>query len=179
MPLIPLTPPAEEPVSLAAAKRFLRLDHPDDDALIATLIAAARATVEAFTGCAIVTRTVRETLDVWPQRLSVRPVQSIEAIRVRTITGDALTLDPSLYALIDGDTAPRVRFLAPPPAPAGGPGGIEIDYVAGFGDAADAPPALQQACLGLVAHLYANREADAPTPSAIFALMTPFARARL
>ena len=37
--------------------------------------------------------------------------------------------------------------------------GIEIDYVAGFGDAADVPADLKQAVLALVAHWFEHRDA--------------------
>ena len=42
MASILLTPPAAEPLSLAEAKAFLRLETADDDPLIAAFISAAR-----------------------------------------------------------------------------------------------------------------------------------------
>ena len=47
---IALTPPAQEPVSLAEARAFLRLDQTEEDDLLATLITAARLMVEATSG---------------------------------------------------------------------------------------------------------------------------------
>ena len=49
MSAILLTAPAAEPWSVADAKAFLRVEHDDDDAIIAALIAAARNHVEALT----------------------------------------------------------------------------------------------------------------------------------
>ena len=48
MSAILLIPPSAEPWSVAEAKAFLRVEHDDDDAVIAALIAAARGHVEAL-----------------------------------------------------------------------------------------------------------------------------------
>src|SRR5690242_14642320 len=75
MPSILLTPPAVEPLSLAEAKAFLRVEHDDDDDIIAALIAGARIHVEAQTRRALITQSWRLVRDCWPQdgRIEVRP----------------------------------------------------------------------------------------------------------
>jgi len=49
MPLQLVTPPVDEPVTLAEAKLHLRVDFDEDDALILALISAARQAAEAIT----------------------------------------------------------------------------------------------------------------------------------
>lgn len=55
-----LTPPATEPISIADAKAYLRVDFPDDDALIAGLISRARSYGEMVTGRAYATQTIQQ-----------------------------------------------------------------------------------------------------------------------
>ena len=66
MPLQLVTPPAEEPVSLAEAKLHLRVDFPNEDALITALIAAARQAAETLTGRQLVTARWKLVLDSFP-----------------------------------------------------------------------------------------------------------------
>lgn len=67
MSAILLTAPAVEPVSLAEAKAFLRVEHNDDDDLIGALAAGSRIHVEAQTRRALVTQSWRIALYEWPQ----------------------------------------------------------------------------------------------------------------
>ena len=60
------TQPAVEPILLAQAKNFLKIDYTDDDVLIAGLITAAREHVEAFTARSLVNKTYVQTLDSFP-----------------------------------------------------------------------------------------------------------------
>lgn len=59
-------PPSVEPITLAEAKVFLRVDVNDDDALITALVTAAREACERFTGRALVTQTWTQFRDDWP-----------------------------------------------------------------------------------------------------------------
>jgi hypothetical protein len=60
--------PAVEPVTLAAAKNYLRVDvgFTQDDGLIGTLISSAREHIERVTGRCIARRTMRQVLDSMP-----------------------------------------------------------------------------------------------------------------
>lgn len=61
-------PPAVEPVSLAQAKNFLRLenDFTNDDDLVSMLIVAGREAVEAFTSRSLIVKGYRQSLDSFP-----------------------------------------------------------------------------------------------------------------
>ncbi|HVY87151.1 MAG TPA: head-tail connector protein [Caulobacterales bacterium] len=181
-----LAPPASEPVSLAEAKLFLRVDHNAEDDLITTLIAAAREAVEAGCGRALITRRVRESLDIWRREavngavLGVGPVTNIVAVRLLADNGSQSVIDPERYRLEGSRDRPRLVFAAGLPATMRSAGGVEIDYDAGFADdPADLPLALRLATLQIVGALYEARQGAASIPEAARALMRPFAPARL
>lgn len=96
MASILLTGPAIEPLTLAETKEFLRVEVADDDALITSLIAAARNHVESETRRALITQSWRLVFDCWPGigRIDVRPapLQSIVAARVYDSAGAAHTI---------------------------------------------------------------------------------------
>jgi uncharacterized phiE125 gp8 family phage protein len=181
-----IAPPASEPVSLAEAKLFLRIDHNAEDALIATLIAAAREAVEAGCGRALMTRRVRESIDVWRREaangavLGVGPVTDIVAVRLLADNGAQSLIDPERYRLDGHRDRPRVVFPEGFPATLRSAGGVEIEYDAGFAnDAADLPIALRVATMQIVASLYELRQGESPIPETARALMRPFAPVRL
>lgn len=161
MTAVLLVGPEAEPLSVADAKTFLRVTHDDDDGVIAALIAAARAQIEAQTRAALITQTWRVGLDAWPRngRISPRiaPLQSLAAARVFDADGMSRALDVDRFVV---DRAAGV-VTAPAwslPVPGRAQGGVELDLVAGFGDgAADVPELLRHAVRTLVAHWYDNR----------------------
>src|SRR5262245_55104347 len=93
MAAILIDAPVSEPLSLTEAKNYLRVEHSADDALIASLIAAARTQVEARTRRALITQTWRIVLDRWPVSGAiaspVSPLREVVAARVRNEVGEA------------------------------------------------------------------------------------------
>lgn len=186
MPIKIVTPPASEPVSLAEAKLFLRVDHTAEDSLIAALIGAARQAVEAGCGRALIARRVRESLDIWRRDVSngavlgLGPVTDVVAVRLLADNGSQSVIDPERYRLEGHRDRPRLVFPSGFPATLRSVGGIEIEYDAGYAeDAADLPIALRVATMQIVAALYELRQGEAPIPETARALIRPFAPARL
>ena len=89
--------PAGEPVSLAQAKAFLKIDDDAEDALITTLIGAARLHVEGVTGKALLAQSWRIVLDAWPEtgwvKLPVMPLIAVSAITALDDNGASHALD--------------------------------------------------------------------------------------
>lgn len=187
-----LAGPAEEPLTLAETKAYLRLDDEAEDALVATLITAARLHVEGVTGRALMAQNWRLVLDSWPEnrivKLPVAPLLSLTAITA--YDGDGTGHDVPLAQFLPETTVAPARLLLPPTI-AGMPAlrermGIEVDYVAGFGDAAgDVPADIRQALLRLVAYWFEHRDAvivagsGAIVPPGFDRLLTPYRQVRL
>lgn len=182
MPIL-LSGPALEPVALAEAKNFLRVEHDADDDLIAALIAGSRIHVEAQTRRALITQSWRLVRDCWPAgRLAVLPVplQALTAARVHRSDGSTQAIDLAAFTL-DTASAPAQLAFSGLPAPGRRVGGIELDIVAGYGDApADVPEPLRQAIRLFVAHWYENRgvvavgRTVAELPVGALALIAPY-----
>lgn len=189
-----ITPPAAEPLTLAEAKAHLRLETTADDALVASLITAARQWVERVTGRALIHQTWQLWLDAPPGsedssssvavvELPRAPLVSVSAISSYDETDAATTWDSAQYvvdaAREPGRVAPRNGFFWPVPARA--LRGLRIEYVAGFGaTASSVPEPLRLALRQLVTHWYENRGdaagSDAPPsiPTIVTALVNPW-----
>jgi uncharacterized phiE125 gp8 family phage protein len=185
MPSILLTGPAAEPVTLAEAKSHLRVEHNNDDDLIAALIAGSRIHVEMQTRRALITQTWRLTRDVWPASglLAVLPVPLITLVAVRVYGSDntAQTLDLAPFTVDKAPAPALLAFAHAPPAPGRAVAGIEIDITAGYGTTpASVPQPLRQAIRLLTAHWYDNRglaavgNAVAMLPATVAALIAPY-----
>lgn len=186
MALVLTSGPALEPVTVAEAKAHLRIDGTSEDTLIASLVLTSRLHVEAALGLALITQSWRMLMDRWPLHrdieLPLRPLQSIDAVRVWPETGAAVVIDEDDYLADAASAPPRlVRTGVVWCQPGRAANGIEIDFTAGYGDAAsDVPEPIRQAVLLLVAHWYERRdpiEVGAPqttVPRPVSQLLEPY-----
>jgi uncharacterized phiE125 gp8 family phage protein len=144
MALSLVTGPSVEPVTLAEAKVHLRQDVADEDALITTLITAARQWTETFTHRALITQTWDLKLDDFPcdnadLELPLAPVASVTSISYVDTTGATQTWSASSYQtdLPTGPQAQRGR-IAPAyaqyyPVPRSQLNAVTVRFVAGYG----------------------------------------------
>lgn len=179
--------PETEPVSLAEARTWLRLDNAADDDLVRALIVAARLMVEAEIGQVLISQTWRLVGDRWPasEEIPVRigQVLSVLGARVHPAEGEPTAIAPETISIPPGRDPP---VIAPTlrPAPGRKSSGIEIDLRLGFGDTgADVPETIRLAIRRLVALWYENRgdvgDMESGLPPQIRALLRPFRRIRL
>ncbi|MBL4595452.1 MAG: phage head-tail connector protein [Robiginitomaculum sp.] len=173
-----LVEPAIEPVTLAEAKAWLRLDHSTEDELITQLVRTARTRSEAVTSRAFITQTVQET-GAKPSKtgvieLAVNPVQSVTGVSEIGPDNSVQILDASAY-IIDLDQG---RILL-------GRGHstsvYKIQYIAGYGNApSDVPAPLKTAILLQTAWLFERRdENDSAIPFPAQSLLARYRRVRL
>lgn len=181
MPLSLLTPPAAEPLTLAAMKAYLRVEHDDEDELISGLIAAARRACEAATRRVFIAQTWRLTRLRWPRDgqidVPLAPLMSVVAARIRSAEGGESAIDAARFRVVAG-AAPGLILARPPlPPPAAG-GAIELDIAIGYGvDAAAVPADLIEVVRRLAAHFYDSRglpaDGAAALPADVAALLAP------
>lgn len=191
MPLVLTSGPAAEPVTVAEAKAHMRVDGSAEDALIASLILTSRLHIETALGLALMTQSWRLVLDEWPRpgpvAVPIAPVQSVEAVNVRSLGGAITVVEPAEYVLDGASRPPRlVAVNGSWPAPGRKTGGIEIELTAGYGStAASVPAPIRQALLLLVAHWYEHREpievgkTSTRIPDAVSDLLLPYRKVRL
>lgn len=163
-----ITPPSEEPVSVAEARAQCRIIGADEDSLLALYITAARQACEAKTGRKLVTQTWEQTFDLFPTgeiRLDLSPVQSITSINYVNAEGVTTALSAANYVL-DAAAYPGSWVL-----PADGfewpdtddvANAVTVRFVCGYGAASAVPAPLKLWILATVASFYAARESIDP-----------------
>ena len=149
------TAPAFEPVSLAEARLWLRIDSDDtaQDSVITMLIAAMRRYAENYTGRAFVSRALRLTLGDWPYHakwgvlieLPSPPLISVDAFKYTDTDGVLQTLASTQYVVHEWRapawivpaysggipvTWPTIRLV---------PDSLQIDFTAGYTEGAGSP----------------------------------------
>ncbi|MGO7922006.1 head-tail connector protein [Rhizobium ruizarguesonis] len=202
--------PVLTPVSLDEAKRHCRVEDgvTEDDGLIGALILAAVSYLDGWTGVlgrCLCQQTWRQDVGCFSSvmRLPIGPVLAVNEILAFDGAGQATTVAPADYKLLEDGRGSYVHFVSsyqgPAFAPEIGPS-YAVTFDTGYPDTPEVPAngstpaiparssvpqAIKQAILLLIGHWYENREtvvlgaAPARLPVAFEALIAPYRRVRL
>lgn len=180
--------PAVEPLTLADAKTFLRLEHAVEDAFITSLITTSRLHVEAALDLALITQKWTQSVKRTDRRiipLRLHPVQSVDAVRIVDSVGASTAID--LDDILIDRTARPERVCLPAMMVVTAFDTVDIDMTVGFGDApTDVPDAIRHALLLLIAHWYEVREpvamgagGSSKVPTTVSDLLSPYRPVKL
>ena len=138
-----------------------------EDAILTTLITAARQRVEAITCRALILQTWDGWLDVFPRRPFIRlpfgQIQSVTSIAYTDSAGTVTTMTVTTDYLVDSSSEPGRIVLPyavswPSPSSLTTVNPIAIRWICGYGaTAASVPAAIRTAIKMIVADLYAER----------------------
>lgn len=156
------TGPASEPVTLTEAKTWLKVEVDADDALITSLIQAAREMVENFTNRKLLPQTVTEKFDSFPSDnivLSAAPLSAVTSVAYTDENGDSQTLSASKYIVQDFALPAQisVAYSESWPTTRNEADAVTVTYTVGYADADSVPAALKNAIKLSLAYWYQNR----------------------
>lgn len=162
-----VTAPTERVVTVDELRLHTRSENANEDDLLETLIDAATAQAEAFCRRRFVTQTWRATFDGFPAGailLPRPPLVSVDHVKYLDTAGVEQTLSSALYSVKTGAAPGRVvqAYGTFWPIARNEEDSVRVQYVCGYGAAADVPAGIRQAALLIAATLYANRETVAP-----------------
>jgi uncharacterized phiE125 gp8 family phage protein len=185
MPFQLVTPPAvdaftgiAEPVALSEVKLHLRVDIPDDDALILALISSARQMAETLTNRQLLPATWNLVLDAFPGPslmgvpaglpysipghailIPKGPVQAVTSIVYQDMNFNLVTMPPEDYVVTSTDDLTRITPIFgqiwQPTLPQ--IGAVNVQFVAGYGDSTQVPEGIKHWIKLRVDSLYNQR----------------------
>lgn len=153
--------PSEEPVDLETVKAQLGVSGTDQDLIIASLIAAARESIDGregyLGGRVLMPQTWELVLDGFPCseiELPFTPVREVVSISYDDENGDLQTLDAADYYLDDASATPWIMAVGSWPSTLDGVNAVRVRFVAGYADAASVPSPIKASIVLIVRSLY-------------------------
>lgn len=190
-----VTAPELTPVTLAAARQHLAVDHDEHDGRIQLAIDAATAHLDGYSGIlgrALVRQVRRESFGFWPAGrcvpLALAPVLSVTSVACRTAAGEIVTLPETAYRVLAEASDPKllIGMSADLPVLECAPDAVTVTYEAGYGDPDKVPAPLRAAILMMVGDQYRFTEtatlgaaAAVPMSVTVDRLVAPFRRLRV
>lgn len=181
-PAAPLLTPEE-------AKLHLRVDHADEDTLIAMLVGAVTSHLDGYSGIlgkALITQTWAVERSTFCNRMDIPlgPVQSA-TVQYYDSTNNLQTLASTVYAVLSDGLGPYVslKYNQQWPQTYTRDDAVKITFISGYGPAAsDVPEGIREAALLLIGHWYENRSGvnigniSTELPFSVMALLGPYRR---
>lgn len=162
-----VTPPTQEPLTIADARAQCRIDLTDEDVLLLGYIQAARDQLETEMRRQFLTATYRYGCDTFGGhhclRLPRPPLQSVTSVSYIDTAGATQTLATTVYG-VDTLSEPGKIYLKEGqswPSLREQPNAVQVVYVAGWPSPALVPAEIKQAMRLLIGHWYEQREATA------------------
>lgn len=179
-----ITPPAKDVISLAEMKAWAKIDHNEEDALLASLITAATESTEQFTNRSLLAQTWRLTLDQKPHgfygdlpegvydlpitalygglpniiNLPKGPVQSVTSVTTYNTANTGTVFASSNYYVDTANSRIVLNQSSLWPSNLRNRSACVIDYVAGYGDSSSSvPQAIRTAILMHAQKMYDGR----------------------
>lgn len=171
-----VTAPASEPITLANAKLFLRIEHSADDEVVTRTITAARQAAEQYLKTALLSQTWDYVVANPCGRtvtLPYGPAQSITSITLTNEAGTSTVMNVANYRLsVDGFA---VHFTDAQSIEK-----LTVRFVAGIATViADIPITIIQGMLHHIAVMMETRDGAAPMPMQAVACYQPYRRISL
>lgn len=160
------TAPLFEAVSVEELKRQLRIEHTDQDELLAEIIDRAVAASEANTGRVYCRSTIIAYLDEYPEEGEIEiekgPVDAIASVKYLAPGAVVYTtVLPAKYQLDNAGLTARLRFLESFTADSDKMNTVEIEYTSGWASAGEIPKDLASAVILRASESYLNPENQA------------------
>jgi uncharacterized phiE125 gp8 family phage protein len=157
-----ITGPTSEPIPLFDAKLHLKVDVPDDDVLISSLIVAAREVVEGYTNLQLLPAVWETNISSFNERIQLfkSPVTEIVSINYKDEDGADATLATDIYTYDFSYNVGTISLAYEKQWPSVyyGKNNIRIRFKAGFQDSTKIPQSIKQAMLLMIGSWYENRE---------------------
>ncbi len=171
--------PTIEPVTLAEAKGHLRVDIADDDALITSLITAAREKCEHYTQRQLLQATYLYTYlpsYYWDGviLLPKPPLVSVGSVKAVDSAGSTTTLTANTdYRVYTAEIPGKIQFINIPSYDETRFDALQVTFTAGHGTVtSQVPYGIKTAMLWLIDAWYRNREEiNAPVNSSVERLL--------
>lgn len=160
--------PTGYPVTTIQAKNYCGASGDIDDTQITAMVAAACKYWQEYTGHQLLEATYEQKWDGFPGefRLGMAPLldwsaASVESVKYYDVNGTLQTVAASNYWVSPGARPPRIVLADGatwPDVQAGRPESVIVQYIAGYGSAAEIDEGITRAIMLLVNHWYKRRD---------------------